>query len=420
MKKFVLLILLIGGFTACQEQQLDVDMSPVVPNRLRHEESLGEQCDPILNALSEIFLSDKELLMQIEHHLEETVGTDYEDALSLVDVFAFHLTVDGVPLREKLIDVLAHQGYSTSEIDRMLEYLQQSNFEMYRPYPLQDYVSKVEDIERVALLYPIDELTCQGYQLDFAKKNIVSVNKIDESYADTIPVYILKPRHPLEPLDSIIGTIDGAIYPEPHGNNTGNDNDDEHSEVMLTGIYCTNFCGVGWGKGAIRLQVCRLATNDCSYNAATHSYTGAWRMSEIVLPRKYIKHARKQWNSGWYKEGLAQLWDADWHKHKTMNLMYIFRQGTGDVYKTTTDLNTYDENGKLIGTCGQLSYETRDDNYVLGMQEWPRYWFFDIYNNGHPDWYYEHSSGIRNYKWNDSYIYKFGNSLLLTFRVRPF
>lgn len=287
-----------------------------------------------------------------------------------------------------------------SNSDALINYLIESNVSIYCPHPINEYK---EDNRRPAIsFHPIDNDSINvGYVVQ--ENGGIAKVIVSQSYNDNHPVLILMPYEE----EVVVEKNNAKQLKQNNGN-----------EVSVVSIICKQYYG-GIFDGDLDLHIIRINPGSVTYSPATNTYSGGILTDlSFRLPRSYVTNAKKNWLRGWFN--LDLVWDTDWDESKKSSVILIYERDRKGTQKTSVPLNTYDADGKVIANLGTLETTTQSQDATIGLNEWSRYWFFDIINNGNPSWYWAHENGDKHYKLNGNNVIKISNDFYMTMKVRAY
>lgn len=183
-------------------------------------------------------------------------------------------------------------------------------------------------------------------------------------------------------------------------------------------IYCKQYYG-GIFDGDLNLHIIRANPAALTYVLATNSYTGGIATDlSFRLPRRYVSDAKNNWWSGWFD--VNAIWDTNWNTDENSSIMFIYEWDKKGTEEESVPLNTYDSEGHVLANPGTVKYTSQSQDQTIGLQEWSRYWLFDIVHNGNPLWYWTHSSGNNYSVIGDDHLIRISPDFLMTMKIREY
>ena len=289
---------------------------------------------------------------------------------------------------------------SFTNSDSLIQFLTYNNFSLYCPYPLENY----DEDNRIPAItfHPIDNDSVNiGYVLK--KNGTIEKVVISQAYNELHPVWILMPNETIESKEK--------LNTPQHKETTG-------YEVSIAKIYCKQYYG-GIFSGDLDMRIVRMNSSAITYIPATNSYTGSILTDlSFKLPRKYVTDARNNYWKGWYN--LHLVWDTNWDVNKNSNMILIYEWDVKGTSKSSIDAHMYDADGKSTGKIGTFESTVQSQDAIIGLNEWSRYWFLDIINNGNPNWYWTHDAGSKIYKIDGNNLIKISTDFYMTMQIREY
>lgn len=419
MRKYVFIITLISTilvFTSCENED-GVIKTPVNEQLAIEQLKIRVALESTTNTLLDMLAKDQKYYNEINKLIIAGSPEYLEDRVMFKDLFSnvskstalrvkantnqFTSDFKSAFTNNKPKKVGGVNGVNSSLFsnpDSLIQFLVDNNFSLYCPYPLEDYAEN----NRIPTItfHPLDNDSINtGYLLHITGS--LSTVEVTQEYADKNPVWIIMPNEKMKTT---------KMNSKSNTKTTG-------YEVMVKKIYCKEYFG-GIFDGDLNMHILRLNANNVVYDASTNTYGGGILTDlSFDFPRKYVRYAKEGWLCGWYDVSL--MWDSNWETSKNSNIMLIYEWDKKGTQENTVNLNTYDENGKAVANLGTLKNTTKSQDATIGLSEWSRVWFFDIINNGNPNWYFT-NSGNTYYKWEGDNIIKMSNAFLMTMRVREY
>lgn len=286
-----------------------------------------------------------------------------------------------------------------SNPDSLIKFLINNNVSLYCPYPIENYAA--DNRTPAISFHPIDNDSVNvGFLLN--KDGVIENVNVCQAYNDLHPVWILMPYEKI---------CNNTLKVSQNNNIVG-------YEITVSKIYCKQYYG-GIFDGDLDMHIIRANSSGMTYSSATNTYSGGiYTDLSFELPRSYVTNAKKNWWSGWFN--VNSVWDTNWDESKMSNIIYVYEWDAKGSETISTPINTYDAQGKVLSNLGNYSSTKQSQDATIGLNEWSRYWFFDIINNGNPSWYWQHSAGAIQYKIDNNNIMKISNDFLMTMSVRNY
>ncbi len=259
---------------------------------------------------------------------------------------------------KKVVNSGNYEHLKSSDVSDLEKFLVDNNLVLYVPYPVSDYPENMRT--PTATYNPLDnDSVSTGYVIsDFKSTNsIETVSKVDESYSEEHPVYIITPN---------LADADPGSGSSGSGSGSGS----TVTEVKVGEIYCKGYIG-GLFSGGLDLRILRSKANpiDINNGKVTGSFVDA---IPFYLKRKYVRYAKHGWEKGWYTVNTA--WNTNWKPEDTQLAMVVYAKETNKKI-TITATGKVKIGSSEYGYTATEEYETGYSR-LIGVMEWDRNWFF--------------------------------------------